>query len=330
MFDSGASHNLMPKTIMEKLGLDITRKYHDLYSFDSSRVRCIGLIKDLVVSLDQIPAKNVLMDVVVADIPPRFGMLLSISWGAKLKGTLQLDFSYATIPVFGQMRKLYREQKMKYMITNDEEIKDFLQIEGKFEDISIDTEAEGVNQMDVLQLKDNYIPKGLIPLEELFDQDDVARKPTLRPTNEGVEDVNLGTAENPKMVKLSKALPPKVKKEYIRLLSTFSNVFAWDYSDLKTYDTSIIQHTIPIKPNQKPFRQKLRRINAKLLPLIEKELNRLYKSGIIVPIRFSDWISNLVPVRKKTGEIRLCIDFRNLNKVSLKDNYPLPKMDHIL
>ena len=110
MFDSDASHNLMSKAIMEKLGLDITRKYHDLYSFDSSKVRCIGLIKDLVVSLDQIPAKNVLMDVVVADTPPRFGMLPSRSWGAKIKGTMQLDFSYATIPVFGQMRKLYREQ----------------------------------------------------------------------------------------------------------------------------------------------------------------------------------------------------------------------------
>jgi len=38
----------------------------------------------------------------------------------------------------------------------------------------------------------------------------------------------------------------------------------------------------------------------------------------------------LVPTRKKTSEIRLCVDLRNLNKVSLKDNYPLPKMDHIL
>ena len=38
----------------------------------------------------------------------------------------------------------------------------------------------------------------------------------------------------------------------------------------------------------------------------------------------------MVPVRKKNGEIRLCIDFRNLNKVSLKDNYHFPKMDHIL
>ena len=56
----------------------------------------------------------------------------------------------------------------------------------------------------------------------------------------------------------------------------------------------------------------------------------MYEAGIIVHVRFSDWVSNLVAVRKKTGEIRLCIYFRNLNRASLKDNYPLPKMEHIL
>lgn len=77
ILDYGASQNLMPKVIMEKMGLDITWAYHDLYYFDSGRVKYLSLIKDLVVSLDQISAKNVLMDVVVADIPPRFGMLIS-------------------------------------------------------------------------------------------------------------------------------------------------------------------------------------------------------------------------------------------------------------
>lgn len=67
-----------------------------------------------------------------------------------------------------------------------------------------------------------------------------------------------------------------------------------------------------------------------LFPSIEKEVNMLYVASIIVPLHFSNWISNLVPVRKKTGETCLCIDFRNLNKVSLKENYPIPKMDHIL
>jgi hypothetical protein len=107
-------------------------------------------------------------------------------------------------------------------------------------------------------------------------------------------------------------------------------VFAWGYADLKSYDMSIIQHRILIKEDQKPFRYKLRRINPKLLPMIEKEIKKMYVAKIIVPLRFSKWVSNLVPTQKKSGEIRLCIDFQNLNKVSLKDNYPLPKMDHIL
>jgi len=107
MLDSGASHNLIPKSVMEKLELDITRPYKDLFSFDSSRVKCLGLIKDLCVSLVQYPNKTILMDVVVADIPPKYDMLLSRSWGAKLQGSLQLDMSYATISVFGQPKRLY-------------------------------------------------------------------------------------------------------------------------------------------------------------------------------------------------------------------------------
>jgi hypothetical protein len=56
----------------------------------------------------------------------------------------------------------------------------------------------------------------------------------------------------------------------------------------------------------------------------------MYDAKTIVPLRFSKWVSNMVPTRNKTGEIRLCIDFKNLNKVSLKENYHVPKMDHIL
>ena len=125
MFDSGASHNLMPKAVMERLNLDITRPYKDLFSFDSSQVKCLGLIKDLCVSLVQYPNKTILMDVVVADIPPKYGMLLSRSWGAKLQGSLQLDMSYATISVFGQPKRLYRETLMKYMVSSEEKLQNF-------------------------------------------------------------------------------------------------------------------------------------------------------------------------------------------------------------
>ena len=91
LFDSGASHNFMPKEVMESLGLSITKPYHDLYAFDSRTVKCLGVIKDLVVNLTQLPMKSVIMDVVVADITPKFRMLLSRSWAKKVGGTLQMD-----------------------------------------------------------------------------------------------------------------------------------------------------------------------------------------------------------------------------------------------
>jgi hypothetical protein len=120
LMDSGASHNLMPKTVMEELGLEVTRAYHDLYSFDSRRVQCLGVIKDLVVSLFQLPMKSMVMDIVVADVPPKFGMLLSRSWIKRLGGTLQMDLTYATIPVFGgEHRRLYREAQLAYIISDE-------------------------------------------------------------------------------------------------------------------------------------------------------------------------------------------------------------------
>ena len=51
---------------------------------------------------------------------------------------------------------------------------------------------------------------------------------------------------------------------------------------------------------------------------------------IIFKVRHSEWVSNLVPVRKKSGEIRLCVDFKNLNRASDKDNYHVPPMEQLL
>ena len=65
-------------------------------------------------------------------------------------------------------------------------------------------------------------------------------------------------------------------------------------------------------------------------PLVKIELEKLKKVGIIYHIRHLDWLSNPVFVRKNTREIRMCIDFRDLNKASIKDNFPLPNMEFLL
>ena len=152
-----------------------------------------------------------------------------------------------------------------------------------------------------------------MPLERIFTKDDTPSKPVVQSSEDNVVDCNIGTAENPRMVKISKSLTTEQRGRYIKLLKEHVDVFAWSYDELRTYDTSIIQHKVPLKPNVKPFRQKLRRINPVLFPVIEKEIKKLLDAKIIVPLRYSSWVENLVPVGKKNGEIRLCVDFRNLN-----------------
>ena len=106
--------------------------------------------------------------------------------------------------------------------------------------------------------------------------------------------------------------------------------FSWTYEDLKTYDTNIIQHVIPIRFGIKPYQQPLRKMHPKLEPLIQSEVKKLLDARIIFKVRHSEWVSNLVPVRNKSGEIRLCMDFKNLNRASDKDNYLVPPMEQIL
>ena len=60
------------------------------------------------------------MDVVVDDIPPKFGMLLSRSWASKIKVTLQMDMSYETIPLFGGNKILYREKILSYVVSSQD------------------------------------------------------------------------------------------------------------------------------------------------------------------------------------------------------------------
>ena len=71
-------------------------------------------------------------------------------------------------------------------------------------------------------------------------------------------------------------------------------------------------------------------MNPNIEPLMRKELSKLIEANIFFPIKHSSWGKNLVPVRKKNGEIRLCVDFRDLNQASLKDHHLLPSMEQIL
>ena len=116
----------------------------------------------------------------------------------------------------------------------------------------------------------------------------------------------------------------------MKLMKDYQDVFAWGYEDLKEFMNGKFKHQISLKADSTPFRQKQRQFNPKVVDVIFNEVDKMLKAKIIYPIHHSTWVANIIPIKKKNGEIRICVDFCNVNQVSLKDNYGLPVMDHIL
>jgi ribonuclease HI len=84
----------------------------------------------------------------------------------------------------------------------------------------------------IVKLPSIHIPKGLVPLEKLFDENDVVVKGKVSTGNAGITKCNLGIEKDPKYVKLSRKLSREKRVEYVKLLKDFDDVFAWTYEDL--------------------------------------------------------------------------------------------------
>ena len=102
------------------------------------------------------------------------------------------------------------------------------------------------------------------------------------------------------------------------------------YEEMFGIDPSIVVHDIKTYPIAKPVRQKLCQVHPRKVVAIKVEVEKLLKEGFLYLIRLTKWVSNIVPVAKKQGTIRVCIDFQYLNKASPKDNFPTPHIDKII
>ena len=112
----------------------------------------------------------------------------------------------------------------------------------------------------------------------------------------------------------------------IDIIYDHTEVFSLFDGDLGFCDA--LKHSIPTttdKPVYLPHRQ----IPVQLQSEVRKCLDNWLKQGIIRPSK-SPYTSQVVIVRKKTGKIRLCEDFRKLNAISICDSFPLPHVEEAL
>ena len=95
-------------------------------------------------------------------------------------------------------------------------------------------------------------------------------------------------------------------------------------------DTVIVVHIILVKPECLPVRQSLRRMKSKIILKIKEEVEKQLKASFLSMIAYSDWVANIVLVPKKDGKVHMCVDYRDLNQASPKDNFPLPHNDTLI
>ena len=107
------------------------------------------------------------------------------------------------------------------------------------------------------------------------------------------------------------------------LLLSYSDIFATSSLDLG--HTSIIEHEIDTD-QARPIKQSPYRVSVAQREEIDNHISNMLQQGIIEPSS-SPWSSPVVLVKKKDGSTRFCVDYRKLNAVTIKDSYPLPRID---
>jgi hypothetical protein len=139
--------------------------------------------------------------------------------------------------------------------------------------------------------------------------------------------VKPGIIEN---VHIGSSCSPEEIVTYTALFKEFRDIFAWSYEEMPGIDPAIVFHEIKTYPGTKPVRQRLHSVHPRKAAAIKLEVEKLLKAGFIYPVALTEWVSNPVPIDKKGGSIRVCVDYRDINKACLKDNFPTPFIDQIV
>ena len=70
-----------------------------------------------------------------------------------------------------------------------------------------------------------------------------------------------------------------------------------------------MQHRLPLKPECPPIKQKLRRMKPEVSLKIKEEVEKQFNAGFLTVAKYLQWVANVVPVPKKDGKVRMCVDY---------------------
>ena len=145
-----------------------------------------------------------------------------------------------------------------------------------------------------------------------------------------IRKVNIGTEESPKFTSVGDYWDEETMEKIIDLLHEFQDLFLTKFYEMKDILGGLGEMKIALKPNAKPVRKRLYRLNPRYKEKVKAELDRMLDVGIIVLVEESEWISPMVVKDKKTSKFRICVDLRKLNNACMHDPFPTAFTDEVL
>lgn len=143
-------------------------------------------------------------------------------------------------------------------------------------------------------------------------------------------DLNLGTTTEPQLVKFNIDLDLSIVATMESLLKEYKDVFTWSYKDLKGIPPHISQHWIELDTMILPSHQNRYWMNPNYTVVVKQDLNKLLTTCFIVSMEEATWLSPIMVVPQKNGQLHICIDFWKVNATTKKDPYTLPFKEEVL
>ncbi|GKV35525.1 hypothetical protein SLEP1_g43782 [Rubroshorea leprosula] len=147
---------------------------------------------------------------------------------------------------------------------------------------------------------------------------------------EPVETVPLNPDVPERKVKIGTKLTGEKRAELLECLRNNQDVFAWTTGEMPGIPAELTVHKLSTDPTKRSVVQKRRLFGPEKQAAIDEEIQKLLQAGFIRRVEYSEWVSNLVLVKKLNGKWRMCIDFTNLNDACPKDPHPLPNIEKLV
>ncbi|KAK8957227.1 hypothetical protein KSP39_PZI000978 [Platanthera zijinensis] len=360
--DLGASINLMPYSLVKKLGLGEPKPTRMSIQLADRSIRYpMGIIEDVLVKVDKFIFP---VDFVISDIEEdtEVPLILGRPFLATSRAVIDVSNGKLLLRVGDEEVTFTIDASMKNSLSNDDSC---YYLEASPEEDFISFSEHSLSSIDHNAYFENL---DLITYEN-SDKDLITRTPTFEileissdrlktsydepPTLELKQLPDhleyLFLAEDSKLpVIVSAYLTDDEKFKLSNILKRHRRAIAWKITDLRGINPSFCTHKILLEEHSHKTIQPQRRLNPNMKEVVKAEVIKLLDAGIIYPISDSSWVSpvqvvpkkggltvvpndknELIPTRTVTGW-RVCIDYRKLNDATRKDHFPLPFIDQIL